>query len=107
MPWCSDGPVEAELAGTIQTALSYWADQAHEQGGTVILPHFPAPNGEPAALIATGRIDGVEMIHQMEYNHLDYYRYLKLRLSNSPAGRDGQDVQRRSGGNVPNLRLRS
>ncbi len=76
MPWCSDGPVEAELSGTMQTALSYWADQAHEQGGTVILPHFPSPNGEPAALIATGRIDGVEMIHHMEYNHIEYYRYL-------------------------------
>lgn len=76
MPWCSDGPTEAELAGTMQTTLSYWADQAHEQGGTVILPHFPAPNGEPAALIATGRIDGVEMILHMKFNHIDYYRYL-------------------------------
>ena len=76
MPWCSDGPIEAELAGTMQTTLSHWADQAHEQGGTVILPHFPAPNGEPAALIATGRVDGVEMIRQMKFNHIDYYRYL-------------------------------
>jgi hypothetical protein len=75
-PWCSDGPSEAELGGTLETTLSAWADACHEQGGTVILPHFPNPNGEPAALVATGRIDGVEMIREDAYNHLEYYRYL-------------------------------
>src|SRR5262249_50867045 len=34
------------------------------------------PNGEPAALIATGRVDGVEMLQHNPYNHLEYYRYL-------------------------------
>ena len=76
MPWCSDGPDEAELGGTLETMLSHWADRCHAQGGTVILPHFPMPNGEPAALIATGRIDAVEMAMHAEFNHLDYYRYL-------------------------------
>lgn len=42
----------------------------------MILPHLPNPNGEPAALIATGRVDGVEMIRHGMYNHLEYYRYL-------------------------------
>ena len=76
MPWCSDGPSEAEIGGTMETTLSHWADEAHAQGGFAINPHFPMPNGEQAALIATGRLDGVEMIRQTRVNHLEYYRYL-------------------------------
>jgi hypothetical protein len=48
----------------------------HAQGGTVVIPHLPHPNGEPAALIATGRADAVEFLTQTEFNHLEYYRYL-------------------------------
>jgi hypothetical protein len=76
MPWCSDGPNEAEFGGWLETTLSDWADRTHEQGGTVVLAHFPLPNGEPAVLIATGRADAVEMIAQREAFHLEYYRYL-------------------------------
>jgi hypothetical protein len=75
-PWCSDGPSEAELGSTLETTLSAWADACHAQNGTVILPHFPNPNAEPAALVATGRADAVEMIVCERYNHLEYYRYL-------------------------------
>ena len=56
--------------------MSHWADMCHEQGGTVILPHIPTPNGEPAAMIATGRVDAVEMLEHQNYEHLEYYRYL-------------------------------
>ena len=76
MPWCSDGPGEAEIGGSMETTLAHWADEAHAQGGFVINPHFPQPNGEPAALIATGRLDGIEMLRQEQYNHGEYYRYL-------------------------------
>ena len=76
MPWCSDGVGEAELGGTMETTMSHWADEAHAQGARVIVPHFPNPNGEPAALIATGRVDAVEMIHHQRFNHIEYYRYL-------------------------------
>ena len=76
MPWCSDGPGEAEPGGTLEVTMSDWADQCHEQGGTVIIPHLPNPNGEPAALIATGRVDGVEMLRHEPFNHIEYYRYL-------------------------------
>ena len=76
MPWCSDGLGEAEMGGTMEITMSDWADQAHAQGGWVVIPHFPNPNGEPAALIATGRPDAVEMIRQTEFNHNEYYRYL-------------------------------
>ena len=75
-PWCSDGPNEAELGGTLESTLSAWADACHAQGGTVIIPHFPNPNGEPATLVATGRADAVEMIVQEASNHQAYYRYL-------------------------------
>ena len=40
------------------------------------MPHFPNPNGEPAALIATGRADAVEMIAASPDGHAEYYRYL-------------------------------
>ncbi|MBM3262378.1 MAG: CehA/McbA family metallohydrolase [candidate division Zixibacteria bacterium] len=76
MPWCSDGPSEGEPGGNLETTLSYWADECHRQGGTVVIPHIPNPNCEPAALIATGRADAVEMLIHSEYNHLEYYRYL-------------------------------
>jgi hypothetical protein len=75
-PWCSDGPAEAEMGGTLEVTLSDWADQCHAQGGTVIIPHLPFPNGEPATLIATGRADAVKMIRHTAFNTLEYYRYL-------------------------------
>ena len=76
MPWASDGPGEAEIGGHLEITMAHWADEAHAQGAWVINPHFPNPNGEPAALVATGRLDGVEMLRQTRPNHLEYYRYL-------------------------------
>lgn len=76
MPWCSDGPGEAELGGNLETTLCHWADACHAQGGTVVIPHMPDPNCEPAALIVTGRADAAEWIRQTPYSHLEYYRYL-------------------------------
>ena len=79
MPWSTDGAGgrEGEVGGTIETTLSHWADAAHAQGGLVVLPHFnPAVNGEAATLIATGRIDAVEMVRLFQYPHEEYYRYL-------------------------------
>ncbi len=76
MPWCSDGPGESDMGGTLDATLSDWADACHRQGGTVIIPHIPNPNGETATLIATGRGDAAEMIDFSHYKHLEYYRYL-------------------------------
>ena len=75
-PWCSDGPGEAELGGNMEVTLSHWADACHEQGGTVVLPHIPNPNCEPATLIATERVDAVEYLTNAMYGHTEYYRYL-------------------------------
>jgi hypothetical protein len=76
MPWCSDGPDEAELGGALDATLSDWADRTHAQGGTVVAAHFPDPNGEPAVLVATGRADAVEILNQTDDRLLEYYRYL-------------------------------
>jgi hypothetical protein len=76
MPWGSGGPEESELGGGLDITMSHWADQCHAQGGTVILPHLPTPNAEPAAMIATGRADAVEFLEHQSYEHLEYYRYL-------------------------------
>ena len=54
MPWASGGPGEAELGGGLDITMSHWADAAHEQGATVILPHLPTPNAESATLVADG-----------------------------------------------------
>lgn len=75
-PWTTGGAEEADLGGGLETTLAHWADECHAQGGTVVLAHFPVPNGEAAALIATGRLDGVEMIAYDDYNIAQYYRYL-------------------------------
>jgi hypothetical protein len=75
-PWCSDGPMEAEIGGNLETSMSRWADACHAQGGTVVLPHMPWPNGETATLITTGRIDAAEWLAQNDFGHIEYYRYL-------------------------------
>ncbi len=76
MPWSSDGLSEAEHGGTLDVTLSHWADAAHEAGGLVVMSHFPNPNGERAAMIATGRGDAVEIISDTDLTVLEYYRYL-------------------------------
>lgn len=76
VPWCTGGAEEAAMGGGLETMLSHWADECHAQGGIVILAHFPVPNGEIAAMIATGRADAIEMIAHDPYNVGEYYRYL-------------------------------
>lgn len=76
MPWASGGPGEAELGGGLDITMSHWADAAHDQGATVILPHLPTPNAESAVLVATERADAVEMLDFLTFEHLEYYRYL-------------------------------
>ena len=70
----SDDPFE--LGGSLEAALAHWTDECKAQDGTVILPHFPAPNGDPASLIATGRVDAIELISDTSAFLEEYYRYL-------------------------------
>jgi hypothetical protein len=77
MPFSTGGPNESEMGGTLEVTLADWADRCRAQGGTVILPHLPNPNGEGASLIATGRVDAVELSwFRGLYNLQEYYRYL-------------------------------
>jgi hypothetical protein len=76
MPWCTDGPAAANIGGTLEETMSGWADACHQQGGTVVFPHFPNPLGELPVLIATQRLDAIEWLHHDPYKHLEYYRYL-------------------------------
>ena len=76
MPWCSDGLHESEVGGTLETTLTDWADMAHEQGGTVIAAHYGGLTGEAVALIASGRVDGIDMNSHSQTNHDHYYQAL-------------------------------
>ena len=86
-PWCSAGPAEAEMGAGLDATLSDWADRCHAQGGTVVIPHFPEPDGEPATLIATGRVDAVESLGAgQDLLYLHYYRYLNAGFQLPVAG---------------------
>ena len=76
MPWCTDGPSEARARRHAGRDAQRLGRPCHAQGGTVVAAHLPNPNGEPAALIATGRVDAVEMLAQSDGALLEYYRYL-------------------------------
>ena len=77
MPFTSDGQGEGGLGGTMDTTLSYWADECHAQGGTVVSAHFWGFSREVVVLVATGRLDALEFKgHQRQYTHEEYYRLL-------------------------------
>jgi hypothetical protein len=82
-PMCSAGPDESALGDPVGVLLMEWAERCREQGGVVVLPHFPNPRCENAADLITGSIDGVEMTSWGDfysgidpYSLSDYYRYL-------------------------------
>jgi len=63
--------------------LTQWARQCKNQGGLVVLPHFPNPRAEHAASIISGDIDALEMTAWGNlyggidpYSLSDWYRYL-------------------------------
>jgi hypothetical protein len=65
--------------------LTEWARQCHQQGGLVVLPHFPDPRAEHAASIISGDVDALEMVAWdwdastcgiSPYSLSDWYRYL-------------------------------
>ena len=82
-PLTTGGPNEAALGDAVEVTLSQWAKQCREQGGVVVLPHFPNPRCENAAAIVLDRIDAVEMTSWGNlyggidpYSLSDWYRYL-------------------------------
>ena len=82
-PMTTGGPNESALGDPIEILLTEWARQCKQQGGVVILPHFPNPRAEHAASVVSGDIDGIEMTAWGQlydgidpYSLSDWYRYL-------------------------------
>ena len=82
-PLTTGGPDESALGDAVEITLSQWAKQCKEQGGVVVLPHFPNPRCENAAAIVLNHIDAVEMTSWGNlyggidpYSLSDWYRYL-------------------------------
>jgi len=82
-PMTTGGPDESALGDPIETLLTEWARQCHQQGGLVVLPHFPNPRAEGAAGIISGEVDAIEMTSWENlyggidpYSLSDWYRYL-------------------------------
>ena len=82
-PLCADGADEAAIGNPVDILLSEWARKCKQQGGLVVVPHFPDPRLEHAATLVLGEADGVEMCSQEDlyggidpYSLSDWYRYL-------------------------------
>ncbi|MHB1357854.1 MAG: CehA/McbA family metallohydrolase [Anaerolineae bacterium] len=82
-PMTTGGPDESALGDPIEILLTEWARQCKEQGGVVVVPHFPNPRAEHAASIVDGQVDAVEMTAWGNlyggidpYSLADWYRYL-------------------------------
>lgn len=82
-PMTTGGPDESALGDPVEILLTEWARQCRQQGGLVVLPHFPNPRAEHAASIISGDIDALEMTSWGDlysgispYSLSDWYRYL-------------------------------
>jgi len=82
-PMTSGGPDESALGDPVEVLLTEWARQCQQQGGLVVIPHFPNPRLEHAATIIEGDADAVEMTSWGNqyggidpYSLSDWYRYL-------------------------------
>lgn len=82
-PMTTGGPDKSALGDPIEILLTEWARQCKQQGGLVVLPHFPQPRAEHAACIVGGDVDALEMTSWGNlyggidpYSLSDWYRYL-------------------------------
>jgi hypothetical protein len=82
-PMTTGGPDESAIGDPLEVLLTEWGRQCKDQGGVVVLPHFPRPRAEFAASIVSGVVDAVEMTAwELPYRGIDpyslsdWYRYL-------------------------------
>ncbi|GMV99224.1 MAG: hypothetical protein AMXMBFR84_03630 [Candidatus Hydrogenedentota bacterium] len=82
-PLCVGGPDESALGDAVNVLMAEWARQCRDQGGLVIMPHFPNPRCENAANLIRGDVDAIEMCSWENlyggldpYSLSDWYRYL-------------------------------
>ena len=110
-PMTTGGPDESALGDPVEILLTEWARQCQQQGGLVVLPHFPNPRAEHAASIVSGDVDAVEMTSWGNlyggidpYSLSDWYRYLNCGYLVAGGGRHRQDDGRHGGGHGAHLR---
>ena len=60
-PMSTSGPTEGYIGDPTVRAMSQWADEAKENGGLAIVPHFPFPHSEVIAEVVLGKVDGLEI----------------------------------------------
>ena len=84
-PLCTGGPDESALGDPLEVTMAEWAERCIDQGGLVVMPHAPNPQGERAADIVLGLIHAMEMMtfnpfdaQLNPYGLADWYRYLNL-----------------------------
>ena len=82
-PMCSGGPDESALGDPVGVLMTEWARRCRNQKGLVVIPHFPNPRAENAALLVNGDADAIEMCSWGNlyggidpYSLSDWYRYL-------------------------------
>ncbi len=82
-PLCAGGPNESAIGDPVDILVTEWAERCREQGGLVVLPHFPDPRLESAATYVLRKADAVEMCSLSDfyagidpYTLSDWYRYL-------------------------------
>jgi len=81
-PMCSGGTDEAAMGDPIEILLTEWAQRCKAQNGLVVIPHFPNPRCENAAVIVGGEADAIETGCWSQYDGIsayalsDWYRYL-------------------------------
>lgn len=83
LPLSTGGPMESAIGDPLEATLLTWASQGREQRALVILPHFPSPRGEEAAVLLAGLADAIEVCAWSDehggisaYSLSDWYRYL-------------------------------
>jgi hypothetical protein len=84
-PLCTGGPSESAIGDPQEVIMAEWAQRCIDQGGLVVLPHGPNPQGERAADIVLGLVHAIEMMTFNPYNAqinpygiADWYRFLNL-----------------------------
>jgi hypothetical protein len=84
-PLCTGGPSESALGDPLEVTMAEWAERCIQQGGLVVMPHAPNPQGERAADIVLGLVHAIEMMtfnpfeaQISPYGLADWYRYLNL-----------------------------
>ncbi|MEZ4831866.1 MAG: CehA/McbA family metallohydrolase [Caldilineaceae bacterium] len=84
-PLCTGGPSESAIGDPQEVIMAEWAQRCIDQGGLVVMPHGPNPQGERAADIVLGLVNAIEMMTFNPFNAqispygiADWYRFLNL-----------------------------